>query len=407
MRGKPHLMSWTILRNVAFCVVMSLVLLLSDRPGSASVTTEHHCNDITIGPAVAFCLGFSLCAPSDPGSFVLLWLQNGTTCPGFSPPVVNSVTSDARVGDPGGVGTARAVAVGGATVMLGFAFADCSGAFGSNKEYFPNCGAGILPPPQIPPNVCFTAACAAESCSNAGFYWDSFSETCSREPLGGGSCPGFECMEGGNGLQVDYCAYPESGCPAFYNNTGSCCQPYMSPIVIDVLGNGFNLTNAQNGVYFDLTNRNRPIKISWTAAGSDDGWLVLDRNSNGSIEHGSELFGNFSAQLPSDTPNGFLSLAEFDKPSNGGNGDGVIDKKDAIFSSLRIWQDVNHSGIFSEANELHMLSELGIATLHLDYRESARVDEHGKQFRYRAKVTNKNDQQVGRWAWDVFLVPAH
>lgn len=74
-----------------------------------------------------------------------------------------------------------------------------------------------------------------------------------------------------------------------------------------------------------------------------------------------------------------------------------------MFESLRLWRDSNHNGI-SEATELQTLSGLGIATVELNYKTSKRTDEHGNQFRYRAKVKDLHGESVGRWAWDVFLV---
>jgi hypothetical protein len=205
---------------------------------------------------------------------------------------------------------------------------------------------------------------------------------------GGSSCDGGTGCSGNPQLDLD----------------SPCCD--QTPILIDVAGNGFSLTDATGGVNFDLRPGGSLEHPAWTTAASDDAWLVLDRDENGSIDNGMELSGNFTPQSPTNKPpNGFIALAEFDRPEQGGNGNGVIEQKDFIFSALRLWQDTNHNGV-SEAAELHTLSQLGLKTIELDYKESKRTDRYGNLFRYRAKVRDSHDAQLDRWAWDVFLTSA-
>jgi hypothetical protein len=111
-------------------------------------------------------------------------------------------------------------------------------------------------------------------------------------------------------------------------------------------------------VQFDIYATGNKVSTGWV--GNGDGLLVMDRNGNGTIDDGSELFGS-SVTLAdgSKATDGYQALSALDT-----NGDGVIDSKDTAFSKLEVWVDSNGDGI-SEAGELTTLSQRGITSLSL------------------------------------------
>jgi hypothetical protein len=175
-----------------------------------------------------------------------------------------------------------------------------------------------------------------------------------------------------------------------------CCN---SPIVIDVAGDGIELTSWADGVVFALRPGKPAGGRAWTHANSDDAWLVLDWNEDGVINDGGEMFGNMSPQpapAAGQLKNGFAALAEHD------GGDQLIDDRDPVFASLRLWQDQDHDGV-SQPGELHTLPELGVAGISVDYAADRVADKHGNSFRYRAAVHGTPGSTVGMTAWDVWL----
>ena len=208
------------------------------------------------------------------------------------------------------------------------------------------------------------------------------------------SCSHYGCVGGCSTYQQELCiAIGTMGCWQ-----GMC----YTPILIDVNGDGYKMTNASNGVSFRVLPNFRLMKLSWTAENSDDAWLVLDRNGNGTIDSGEEQFGNATPQPWSVEKNGFKALAIYDSLFYGGHEDGVIDGRDAIFAQLQLWCDRNHNGI-SEPDELSDLTSAGLSGIELNYKEWKKVDEFGNAFRYRAKVLDGGGHPLGKWAFDVFV----
>ncbi len=93
------------------------------------------------------------------------------------------------------------------------------------------------------------------------------------------------------------------------------------------------------------------------------------------------------------------------KRNKGGNGDGAVDSRDAIFSHLRIWQDLDHNGMAS-TSELHPLLRFGIQGFDLKYTESRRQDSYGNRFRYRGRIFRdpEDDDKAAVNIWDDILL---
>jgi hypothetical protein len=184
------------------------------------------------------------------------------------------------------------------------------------------------------------------------------------------------------------------------------CEYDADPILLDLSGDGFDLTGARDGVNFDLFGSGKPLRLSWTRAGAQNGWLALDLNHDSKFGNGQELFGNaMPTPGPAGLRMGFKALAVYDTRRYGGNGDGIIDYKDMVFSKLRVWVDKNHNGI-TDPGEVLSLTQAGIKSISVRYEPGHYTDAHGNKFQYRSQVTWKNPKDNARqhWAYDVVLV---
>ena len=132
-----------------------------------------------------------------------------------------------------------------------------------------------------------------------------------------------------------------------------------TPLVLDLNGSGMLSQGIDAGVKFDLFANGQPSNTGWTAPG--EGFLVLDRNHDGQVNDGTELFGDATVLSNGQkAANGFAALADLDS-----NHDGVINSLDNHFADLKVWTDVNSNGV-TDPGEMHTLAELGIQSLNLN-----------------------------------------
>jgi len=197
---------------------------------------------------------------------------------------------------------------------------------------------------------------------------------------------------------------PVDGCQSVDPCTCACVNQWASPILLAVGPTAdYRLVGPQQGVWFDLNSDGIPERLGWTRPNDWVGFLALDRNHNGIIDNGQELFGNFTPLGNGQTAaNGFQALAYWDSPQAGGNGNGWIDPGDAVWANLRVWIDFNHDGI-SQPNELFTLSQLNISAISTTYSPEMRRDQFANGFRYRGQFIING---LPRWAYDVYFAVA-
>ncbi len=157
------------------------------------------------------------------------------------------------------------------------------------------------------------------------------------------------------------------------------------PLTLDLDGDGIETVsqNGYKGALFDHDGDGIRTASGWVA--SDDGLLVVDRNGDGIINDGKELFGD-SSVLKDGTKaaHGYAALAEYDS-----NGDGVVDAKDADFDKLRVWRDLNQDGV-SQKEELFTLEEVGVQSLNVAYQDTNQNLGNGNRLAQEGSYTGKD-----------------
>ncbi|MEW6236594.1 MAG: hypothetical protein AB1656_14515 [Candidatus Omnitrophota bacterium] len=153
------------------------------------------------------------------------------------------------------------------------------------------------------------------------------------------------------------------------------------PLVLDLDGGGVDLTSAEEGVSFDIAGTGQASQTAFVASG--DAFLAIDRNRNGRIDNGKELFGDQNG-----AQDGFEELRKLDE-----NQDGVIDVNDAAYNNLLLYNDINRDGV-SQFNELRSLVEANIQSISLNDRSVDETISGGNRLVKTASFT-RNDGSKG------------
>ena len=157
-----------------------------------------------------------------------------------------------------------------------------------------------------------------------------------------------------------------------------------TPIVLDLDGNGVSTLSASHGVQFDLNATGTTHTVGWASA--TDGLLAMDRNHDGTINNGSELFGTGTTLANGQRAgDGYAAMADLDS-----NHDGVLNAGDVEFKDLRIWVDADSDGQ-TDARELLGLSDYGIVSLDLNATAGTEMD-HGNLLGLTSSYTTADGQ---------------
>ena len=164
------------------------------------------------------------------------------------------------------------------------------------------------------------------------------------------------------------------------------------PLTLDLDGNGIETlaSNGHDGALFDHDKNGIRTATGWV--GKDDGFLVYDRNGDGVVNDGGELFGdNTLLKNGERAANGYQALADLDD-----NGDGKVDAADSAFAKLRVWRDLNQDGI-SQEGELLTLNEAKVKALNLANKNTDRDLGNGNSLAEEGTYTDSdgNEKQMG------------
>lgn len=157
----------------------------------------------------------------------------------------------------------------------------------------------------------------------------------------------------------------------------------LSPLVLDLDGDGVETVGSEYRVHFDHNGNGYAELTGWIDP--DDGLLTYDRDQNGSIDGGNELFGNhFQLSVGVFARDGFAALADLDSDSNR-----HIDAKDTAWDRLGIWQDFNFSGKV-DAGELNSLSSFGVKEISLSDTSGEGIDWNGNDHRQQGEYIHED-----------------